>query len=148
MRRRVDFLVASNHWGLDHEVLDYQREIGRAAIDAGADLVMGHGPHHPLGIELYKDKPIFYSLGSFSFETGHRARKHPDWIGLMVRLALDGGALQKVAFSFVRHNEKNETIARPLAGEQDELRHMREMSERFGTSLRPSGDQVVVWSKS
>ena len=148
LRRRVDFLVASNHWGLDHEVLDYQREIGRAAIDAGADLVMGHGPHHPLGIELYKDKPIFYSLGSFSFETGHRARKHPDWIGLMVRLALDGGALQKVAFSFVRHNEKNETIARPLAGEQDELRHMREMSERFGTSLKPSGDQVVVWSKS
>ena len=147
LRRRVDFLVASNHWGLDHDVLDYQREIGHAAIDAGADLVMGHGPHHPLGIEVYKDKPIFYSLGSFSFETGHRARRHPDWIGLMVRLSLERGALREAAFSFVRHNEKNETIPRPLSDEPDELDNMRAMSEPFGTRLTVFGDQVVVWRK-
>ena len=147
LRRRVDFLVASNHWGLDHDVLDYQREIGHAAIDAGADLVMGHGPHHPLGIEVYKDKPIFYSLGSFSFETGHRARRHPDWIGLMVRLSLERGALREAAFSFVRHNEKNETIPRPLSDEQDELDNMRAMSEPFGTMLTVFGDHVVVWRK-
>jgi poly-gamma-glutamate capsule biosynthesis protein CapA/YwtB (metallophosphatase superfamily) len=148
LRRRADFVVASNHWGLEHEVLDYQREIAHAAIDAGADLVMGHGPHFPLGIEIYKDKPIFYGLGSFSFETGHRARRHPDWIGLMVRLAVDKGALQRAAFSFVRHNEKNETIARPMASEKEELENMRAMSAPYGTSLTVSGDEVVVWSKS
>ena len=34
-------------------------------IDAGADLVVGHGPHLLRGLELYKGKPIFYSLGNF-----------------------------------------------------------------------------------
>jgi hypothetical protein len=73
LRREADVVIASHHWGLDHEVLDYQVEIAHTAIDAGADLVMGHGPHLPLAIEIYKGKPIFYGVGSFSFETGHRA---------------------------------------------------------------------------
>ena len=34
-------------------------------IDAGADIVFGHGPHVPRGVELYKDKFIAYSLGNF-----------------------------------------------------------------------------------
>jgi hypothetical protein len=89
LRSRADVVIASHHWGLDHEVLDYQVEIARTAIDVGADLVMGHGPHMPLGIELYKDKPIFYVVGSFSFETGHRGRTHPDWIGLMLHVAVE-----------------------------------------------------------
>ena len=37
----------------------------REMIDAGADLVAGHGPHLLRGLELYKEKPIFYSLGNF-----------------------------------------------------------------------------------
>ena len=37
----------------------------RQMIDAGADLVVGHGPHLLRGLELYKGKPIFYSLGNF-----------------------------------------------------------------------------------
>ncbi|MGE3652364.1 MAG: CapA family protein [Reyranellaceae bacterium] len=37
----------------------------RAVIDAGADLVVGHGPHLLRGLEIYKGKPIFYSLGNF-----------------------------------------------------------------------------------
>lgn len=37
----------------------------RAMIDAGADLVIGHGPHVPRGVELYKDRLIAYSLGNF-----------------------------------------------------------------------------------
>jgi poly-gamma-glutamate synthesis protein (capsule biosynthesis protein) len=39
-------------------------ELSRAAIDAGADAVVGHGMHVTLGIEIYKGKPIFYSLGN------------------------------------------------------------------------------------
>lgn len=41
----------------------------RKCVDAGADAVIGHGPHELRGIELYKGKPIFYSLGNFLFET-------------------------------------------------------------------------------
>jgi poly-gamma-glutamate synthesis protein (capsule biosynthesis protein) len=40
----------------------------RAMIDAGADIVVGHGPHVLRGIEIYKNKPIFYSLGDFIFQ--------------------------------------------------------------------------------
>jgi poly-gamma-glutamate synthesis protein (capsule biosynthesis protein) len=47
------------------EPADYLPEFARLAIDAGADIVAGHGSHTPLGIDLYKGKPIFYSLGNF-----------------------------------------------------------------------------------
>jgi hypothetical protein len=40
----------------------------RSAIDAGADMVIGHGPHVLRGIEIYKGKPIFYSLGNFIYQ--------------------------------------------------------------------------------
>lgn len=39
-----------------------------ATIDAGADIFVGHGSHFPLGIEIYKGKPVFYSLGNFIFQ--------------------------------------------------------------------------------
>jgi poly-gamma-glutamate capsule biosynthesis protein CapA/YwtB (metallophosphatase superfamily) len=132
---------------LDQEVLDYQVEIAHTAVDAGANLVMGHGPHMPLAIEIYKDKSIFYGVGSFSFETGHRARAHPDWIGLMLYLTTEDGGLARAAFSFVRHNAQNETLPRPIAAEQSELDHLRQLSARFGTVLEIEGDEVVVWPK-
>jgi poly-gamma-glutamate synthesis protein (capsule biosynthesis protein) len=145
LRSQADVVIASHHWGLDEEVLDYQIDIAHAAIEAGADLVMGHGPHMPLGIELYQGKPIFYGLGSFSFETGHRGRKHPDWIGLMLHLTVDDAALGRAAFSFVRHNAQNETIPRPVAAEAAALDQLRHLSERFSTALAVEGDAVVVW---
>ena len=108
---------------------------------------MGHGPHMPLGIEIYRDKPIFYGIGSFSFETGHRGRTHPDWIGLMLHGEVQDGALVRAAFSFVRHNAQNETVPRPIAAEQAELDHLRQLSARFATALEVKGDEVVVWHK-
>jgi len=47
---------------------DFLVTFARAAIDAGADVVVGHGPHVLRGIEIYKGKPIFYSLGDFIFQ--------------------------------------------------------------------------------
>jgi hypothetical protein len=57
--------------GLGEEVLDYMTEIAHAAIEASTDIVTGHGPHYSLPIEIYRGKPIFYGLGSFSFRTSH-----------------------------------------------------------------------------
>ncbi|AQR75971.1 capsule biosynthesis protein [Sphingomonas sp. LM7] len=48
------------------EPADFAIELARKAIDAGADAYMGHGPHQLRGIEIYKGKPIFYSLGNFA----------------------------------------------------------------------------------
>jgi poly-gamma-glutamate synthesis protein (capsule biosynthesis protein) len=50
------------------EPADFIPDFARAAIDAGADIFAGHGSHTPLGIEIYKGKPIFYSLGNIVFQ--------------------------------------------------------------------------------
>ena len=99
LRQNADVVVASCHWGLHKEVLDYMPEIAHAAIDAGADLVIGHGPHHALPVEVYRGKAIFYGLGSFSFHTGHGGRRHGDWVGMMVRAGIDGGGSPGLACS-------------------------------------------------
>lgn len=46
------------------------RRFSRAVIDAGADLVIGHGPHVPRGMERYRDRLIAYSLGNFATHWG------------------------------------------------------------------------------
>ena len=48
---------------------DFLRIFAHKCIDAGADAILGHGPHELRGIEIYKGKPIFYSLGNFVFQT-------------------------------------------------------------------------------
>ncbi|MEZ4522868.1 MAG: CapA family protein [Thermomicrobiales bacterium] len=47
---------------------DFLIEFAHATVDAGADMVIGHGPHLLRGIEIYDGKPIFYSLGNFIFQ--------------------------------------------------------------------------------
>ncbi len=64
-----DVVVASFHWGaeLQDTAKDYQIELAHLCIDLGADLVVGHHPHIPQGVEIYRGVPILYSLGNFSF---------------------------------------------------------------------------------
>lgn len=140
LRAKCDVVVASCHWGLHHEVYEYMTQIAHGAIDAGADLVMGHGPHYSLPVEVYKGKPVFYGLGSFCFHTGHGKRKHGNWIGMMVRADVERSGLRSAAFQFVRHNDANETVPCALADEQQTL---AEVSKR-GAKLTPRGDEVMV----
>ena len=62
-------VVASFHWGSEYreDFTAEQRSIGRAAIKAGADIVVGHHPHIVQGIEAYNDTYILYSLGNLVF---------------------------------------------------------------------------------
>jgi poly-gamma-glutamate capsule biosynthesis protein CapA/YwtB (metallophosphatase superfamily) len=144
LRARCDVVVASCHWGLRQEVLQYMTEIAHAAIDAGADVVMGHGPHYSLPVEVYEDKPVFYGLGSFSFHTGHGGRKHGDWVGMLARIALEGRTAVGATFQFVRHNELNETVPCTLANERATFEDIAKRSAVFGAKLAPQGDQVAI----
>jgi poly-gamma-glutamate capsule biosynthesis protein CapA/YwtB (metallophosphatase superfamily) len=144
LRARADFVVASCHWGLWEDVLEYMREIAHAAIDAGANIVVGHGPHYSLPVELYKGCPIFYGLGSFSFHTGHNGRKHGDWVGMMPRIWIEGNGIREVSFQFVRHNDQNRTVLCPLSAEQAALEKIVKRSAEYGTKLMPRGEQVFV----
>ena len=71
-RRSADWVIYSihNHEGgkTDEDPPEHIKAIAHSVIDAGADVVVGHGPHVTRGIEIYKGKPIFYSLGNFISE--------------------------------------------------------------------------------
>ena len=81
-RRQADWLVVSAHChefgGASlltagsraelQETADFVTKFAHQAIDEGADIFVGHGSHFPMGIEIYKGKPIFYSVGNFVFQ--------------------------------------------------------------------------------
>ena len=70
LKKQADLVVVNHHWGtsMTHEVMDFEREIAHASIDAGADLVLGGHPHVLQAIEFYKDAPIVYSMGNLIFD--------------------------------------------------------------------------------
>jgi len=71
-KRNSDFVIATIHahdpgnWS--DQPPDFLEELAHKAIDAGADQFVGHGPHQLRGLEIYKGKPIFYSLANFVFQ--------------------------------------------------------------------------------
>lgn len=91
---QADYVAVSIHWGIHFipgVIADYQRDVGRAAIDAGADVILGHHAHILKGVDVYRDKPIIYSLCNFAMDLrmdekhaqskGFREiqKLHPDW---------------------------------------------------------------------
>ena len=78
--RQADLVVVSLHAGPEYqeEPSALQRELAHAAVDAGADLVLGHHPHVLQGIERYKGALIAYSLGNFVFDFDETDYAHPD----------------------------------------------------------------------
>lgn len=69
LKAEYDYVIVFVHWGVERAERpeEYQRNLGRQYIDAGADIVIGSHPHVLQGVEYYKDKPIVYSLGNFVF---------------------------------------------------------------------------------
>lgn len=68
-KEEADYVVASIHFGTEYsnQAEEYQRELAKKLIDAGADTVIGSHAHVLQGIEFYREKPIIYSLGNFWF---------------------------------------------------------------------------------
>ncbi len=93
------FGVVFPHWGKNYRLTtDKQRRLGRALIDAGADLVVGHGAHLLQELEHYRGRWIVYGLGNFVFASPGRYKKfgaHP--YGMIARLTLAprGGGVAK-----------------------------------------------------
>ena len=73
LRERVERIVVTFHWGTPYDRVPSEEIRARAhhAIDCGADLVAGHHPHVIQPLEIYRGRPIFYSLGNFAFGTGN-----------------------------------------------------------------------------
>src|SRR5699024_11012577 len=73
IRDQVDYVFVSFHWSIENsqETHPAARKFAKEIIDAGADIIFGHHPHVPRGIEVYKNNPIIYCPGNFIFGHNH-----------------------------------------------------------------------------
>jgi hypothetical protein len=85
-------VVVWPHWGIEYTTgpSALQRSLAHAAIDAGADLVIGNHPHWAQAMEVYKGKPIWYALGNFTFD---QTWSEPTMEGISLELTFSGTRL-------------------------------------------------------
>ncbi len=102
--KAADIVIVSFHWGEEYQTqpLASQKEIARALIDAGADLIIGHHPHVVQEIEHYKNGWIAYSLGNFVFDQGFSEGTKK---GLMLVVKIKNRAVSGVAFRDILIND-------------------------------------------
>ena len=146
LRSQVDILILSCHWGISgsQQIADYQTAIGHAAIDVGADLVFGHHPHVPQGVEVYKNKAIFYSLGNFMFGWGKRKASNPE--GLLIHCAVKEKMLTKVSFAPILRNEKGQPQIVSTESQEGApiVENIGVLSKPLGTSFEITPHEVIV----
>lgn len=85
--RQADVVLVSHHTherkGLEKDrPADFARDFAKLCIDSGAHAYIGHGPHIWRGIEIYKKRPIFYSLGDFIFQNDSVERQPTEFYDL------------------------------------------------------------------
>lgn len=147
LRPLVDVLIVNFHWGKNYRVaIDAtQRRFGRLAIDNGADLVVGHGPHLPQAMEMYRDKPVIYSLGNCAFGTGNNIADE----GLLAELVIRDKQLQQVNFHPLHNQNRNPDvkwqprIAEGVRGKKI-LRNFIGASRQLGVELDLRKNQAVL----
>jgi poly-gamma-glutamate synthesis protein (capsule biosynthesis protein) len=103
------FTIVIFHWGQEmiHTPRTYQVELARLAIDAGADVIIGHHPHVLQEIKSYKGKPIFYSIGNYAF--GSDTKTSPqEGMAVRIRLAKQPGAVPE--YELVPLNVQNSEV--------------------------------------
>lgn len=168
-KAKADVVIVSMHFGI-HLVpavlADYQQEMARAAVDAGADLILGHHAHILKGAEVYKGKHIFYSLCNFAvdlrMDKAHAESKsfkeiqklNPDWIpdfkalynfptdsqkSVLIKAVISDKKLQRVSFLPVFINKKTAQPEILQAGDKHfraVVRYMEQITERAGLKTR------------
>ena len=90
---RADLVIPMLHWGdeLEPSPDDSQKALARSLIDAGADAVIGGHPHVSQTLDIYKGRPIIYSLGNFVFD--YFPGDPLVWTGWVVRLTFSKSAV-------------------------------------------------------
>lgn len=135
----ADVVIVSMHWGIHFipaVVADYQKDMAYAAVDAGADLILGHHAHILKGAEVYRGKTIFYSLCNFALDLAPTeamlaSKRHQELVELnetwrpdpeyptyylpadsrktmIVKIQVAGGSLERVSFLPVAVNRQSQ----------------------------------------
>src|SRR5258708_960166 len=94
VRRKVDYVMVAIHWATSRssEISPETRKFAHDLIDAGADVILGHHPPHPKGIEVYHDKVILYAPSNVL--RGHSTLDIDD--GYLARFTIAKKSLEKV----------------------------------------------------
>ena len=133
-RKRADLVVCSFHWGYSGDpdkLTEYQPDLGRHAVDCGADLVFGHHPHELQGVEIHNGKPILYSLGNFIFDS----RKGTAGLEKAIaRCRIVDRKITAIDFLPVLDEGNSPRVLDLVAGRQV-LELIRQRTLRFGTRL-------------
>jgi poly-gamma-glutamate capsule biosynthesis protein CapA/YwtB (metallophosphatase superfamily) len=177
LRSKVDVAVVSFHWGqhfIPRVIPMYCFDVGHAAVDAGADIILGGHPHILKGIEVYKGKVIFYSLCNFALEltpevwnskgAPSKTKKiynyvpdpecpnypmpHESRATLIVKAAIENGDIRRVSFipCYVNRNSEPEIVSRDDSRGQEVFNYVKDISASEGLAVRFSwdGDEVLV----
>jgi len=168
VREQVDIVILSIHWGIHFipkMIAQYQPPVAHAAIDAGADLILGCHAHNPKAIEVYKGKVCFYSLSNFIMQNAGGNEATVDAFGVprdpayphlpygvdapktcMAKITLSRKGVERVAFIPTLIDTK--LRPEPLhAGDPrfDRLfKYWEWVSEGFTHKFRQEGDEIVV----
>ncbi|MDP9357225.1 MAG: CapA family protein [Chloroflexota bacterium] len=145
----ADAVVVGIHWGVPSYWLTpyqgllaaYQRPLAHALIDAGADAVCGHHAHQLHPIEVYRGKPILYSLGNFAFESpGEFPCMEPE--SVIARL----GFGNRPSCDLVPLMIDERGLPRRATGHEADmvLGKVRELSRPFGTVIHVHDEIAVV----
>lgn len=140
LKRQVDFVVVGVHWGTEreHHAGSYQQRYGRALIDAGADIVVGHHPHVLQGMEVYKGRLIAYSLGNFIFTTATRDGQDSG----IFRVTLDEEGVAAAQLLPV-YTDAGRPVLESGADHDRILASLNEWSAGWGTTLDPTGFVMI-----
>jgi poly-gamma-glutamate synthesis protein (capsule biosynthesis protein) len=120
----------------------YQKQFAHLALDAGADLVYGHGTHTIQGVEVYNGKPILYAIGHSAFDQpGYEKSKD----GLVVRVVVQGRKIARVSFVPVSRDEHNDVfMLEPSSAEGSKLIDVVRHESAATLPLRVDGQEVVL----
>jgi poly-gamma-glutamate capsule biosynthesis protein CapA/YwtB (metallophosphatase superfamily) len=130
-------IVMSLHWGVEaaYTPTGRQKDIAHNLIDAGADLIFGHHPHRLQGVELYKGKPVFYSLGNFQFDC-----KSPGNESVIAKVVYRDGKFDPASISLIPVFIESGGIPKILKGDAPMhgaiIKKLDGMDKAFGTMMK------------
>jgi poly-gamma-glutamate capsule biosynthesis protein CapA/YwtB (metallophosphatase superfamily) len=143
-RKRADIAVCAFHWGISRghmKIAEYQIELAHHAIDCGADIVFGHHPHVLQGIEVYRGKAIFYSLGNFTFAQHNPAKGH-EAEAAIVRCTIDGRRIRTVEYLPTRIDNNIDPHVLSLKEGKDIVEMIAQRSAAFKTRFAPHANAI------
>lgn len=131
-------IVVFAHWGVDFkEVLLPQRQYAKSIIEAGADMIIGHGPHKIQEVEVIKDKPVVYSIGNGVFNSN--GEYHTQFVppySFFVQLHFKNGELDLRLYPIYTNNLN--TFWQPRFVTDDEFQHCTHLLKSYGSiALNP-----------